>query len=319
MELSFVERIRGRFPEGLTGIIAVGGTRTGYILQHNQAAEDPGRIDFQAYTQVTLRQYLDLVQMFFDLGGQHLVMPILSYQRFTAYDMDYIRYVSATALMLTQPDVIDFYHQYAIDPYFVGIDTLLKLSPDNPGHELGVKLTEFQAQWQFEAGRRRLFWEVAPIPLYSFWNAKNTLDPAALAAFDAEIEATHDLDLLYQTLYRLYARSAYGVEIPVPHFYLGTNRNGDLKLRSMIPIALLNGSDTRFYYTPYPSLFTTRDTLKAIIEEVAFGSTLSSKHAADYQARFSPEVVKAEYERVLALSADPMTTLGFVRQVDSED
>ncbi len=33
---SFADRIRERFPEGLTGIFAIGGTRTTFILEHNQ-------------------------------------------------------------------------------------------------------------------------------------------------------------------------------------------------------------------------------------------------------------------------------------------
>jgi len=319
MDTNFADQIRQRFPEGLTGIIAIGGTRTSYILEHNRDSEDPGHIsDFDSYATVMLQQYFTLIEWFFDLGGQNLVIPPLAYQRFTAYDVKYMHRISALTMMLTEADAINFYRQYDIDPYFVGIDTLLKLPEDNPGHQLGLGLTEFQHTWNYQEGRRKLLWEIAPIPLYSFWNMKNLVDPETLAEVEREIEQMNDLEKIYQTLYRLYAWAVYGTEIPVPHFYLGTNRNGDLKLRSMAPIALLNGSNTRFYYTPYPSLFTTFETLQAIIQDAAFGNTMSSKQS-DYAARLTSEMVNEEYERVMAMSADTQTTLGFVRRVDADE
>ncbi len=318
MEKKFAERIRQRFPEGLTGILAIGGSRIGYILQHNRDEEDPGHIDLANYTATTLAQFFTLIERFFMLGGQNLVIPTLSYQRFTVYDVKYREYISATTLMLTEPDAVRFYQRHNIDPYFVGIDTLFKLPADNPGHQLGIALTAFQQAWNYQEGRRKLLWEIAPIPLYSFWNAKNSVDAETLADVEHEIEQMTDLDMIYQTLYRLYARAVYGTEIPVPHFYIGTNRNGDLKLRSMLPISLLNRSNTRFYFTPYPTLFISPETFQAIIEDVAFGSTLSSTKS-DYAARLTPEVVREEFERVMALSADTQTTIGFVRHIDADD
>jgi hypothetical protein len=34
---TFADRVRARFPEGLTGIIAIGGTRTTFILEYNRS------------------------------------------------------------------------------------------------------------------------------------------------------------------------------------------------------------------------------------------------------------------------------------------
>ena len=91
MDTNFADQIRQRFPEGLTGIIAIGGTRTSYILEHNRDSEDPGHIsDFDSYATVMLQQYFTLIEWFFDLGGQNLVIPPLAYQRFTAYDVKYL-------------------------------------------------------------------------------------------------------------------------------------------------------------------------------------------------------------------------------------
>jgi hypothetical protein len=42
---SFADRIRVRYPEGLTGVFAIGGTRTTYVLEQNRQTSDPGRID----------------------------------------------------------------------------------------------------------------------------------------------------------------------------------------------------------------------------------------------------------------------------------
>ena len=323
MTNAFADRIRQRFPEGLTGIMVIGGTRTSYVLQHNRDSENPGLItDMRAYVMEMLGEYFKLIDWFYDLGGQNLVIPPLAYQRFMSYDRQYMAVMTKMTLLLTEGFALDYYRQHDVDPYFAGIDTLLKLPADHPAHQLAVALGDFQRAWEYQPGRRKLLWEIAPIPLYTFWNLKETLDPAEVAEVDAALAATDDLEQVYQTLYRVYARAVLGTDMPVPHFYLGTNRNGDLKLRSMAPISLLNGSATRFYYTPYPTLFITYETLQAIVEDVAFGTTMSTSKA-DYDERFTSDMANAEYERNMALSADPRTTIGFVRSLngafDTED
>lgn len=319
MDTSFAERIRQRFPEGLTGILVIGGTRMTYALQTNRDSRNPGHIaDMEAYALDMLRQYFRLIDWYYELGGHNLIIPPLAYQRFTSYDRAYMRQMTGMMRLLVEGFALDYYVQNEVDPYFVGLDTLLKLPADNAAHSMAAALTDFQRGWQYGEGRRKLLWEVAPIPLYTFWTLQQALEPEARAQIDAALSATDDLEQVYRLLYSVYARALYGTDLPIPHFYLGTNRNGDLKLRSMAPIALLNGADTRFYYTPYPSLFTTRDTLQTVIADVAFAETMSSKDA-DYSERFTQDVARAEYERIMALSADPSTTVGLVRTVGTDE
>ena len=49
---------------------------------------------------------------------------------------------------------------------------------------------------------------------------------------------------------------------------------------------------------------------------VAFGKRLRSTNI-DYAGKLTPDLLEAEYERVMALSSDPASTLGLVRPVKS--
>lgn len=314
--MSFAERVRARFPEGLTGIIAVGGTRTTFILDYNRDQTDPGYMpDFNAYGDRLLDRYHALITMFLKCGGQNLIMPVLAYQRFTEKGQEYAEAVSALLAWLTNDKSQAFYRDNNIDPYFAGIDTLLHQPPDHFGHQAAQALLAFQQKWQYAPERHKLIWEVAPVPLFSIFQAQAVLGEEAHQALAAEIAATTDLDALDQITYRYYARALYGVEVPMPHFYLGSNRKGDLKLRSMLPFALYSGSPLRLYYTPYPSLFTTEATMQRIIEDLAFGTRTLSRDK-DYRGKLTPEAVDAEYQRVLTLRADSETTVGLLYQPD---
>src|SRR5690606_33895114 len=121
----------------------------------------------------------------------------------------------------------------------------------------------------------------------------NTLDQALINGTD--------LQTLHDKLYEYYAQAAYGTSLPVPHFYLGSIRNGDFKIRAMLPIALLCGDPFRVFYTPYPSLFTTRDTLQGILEDLAFGKTLRSS-TKDYSQQYTQELAQVEYQRIIELT-----------------
>ncbi len=57
-DAAFSARIRAAFPEGLTGIIAIGGTRTSYILENNRQQTEPGIIPIFDYAE-------DLLEMLF--------------------------------------------------------------------------------------------------------------------------------------------------------------------------------------------------------------------------------------------------------------
>lgn len=306
---AFAARIRERFPEGLTGVLALGGTRTSFILQ--QAHElDPGHIrDYTAYVDYSLEQMLKIVKAFLELGGQNVIVAIFSYQGFYERGDEYAALMIEACRRLIDEEVTAFYHVNQLDPYFAGIDTLLHLPAEHPAHALAEAFQQFQTTWDYQPDRGKVIWEIAPIPLFSYAQ----MQPALAAELSAQLGATTDLQQLHDTLYRFYARAVYGTDLPEPHFYLGTNRNGDLKLRAVLPIALSCGSDMRLYYTPYPSFFVTRETLKAILEDLAFGELLRSK-ALDYQGQYSAELVQTEYQRIVELSTDPQSVLGLSRQ-----
>lgn len=314
---SFAARIRERYPQGLTGIFAIGGTRTTYILENNRHNADPGQIsDFKAYAGFILGRYLALMEAYLDLGGQNMIIPVLSYQSFHERGEEYARLVANYCLGLIGEQMVAFYQSHEVDPYFAGIDTLLQLPVSHPAHALAATLQAHQQAWPFREGRRKVIWEIAPIPLYSFWRAHAVMGEAAQAGLNNTLMAGTDLQTLHDTLYHYYAQAAYGTDLPVPHFYLGSNRNGDLKLRAMLPITLLCGDPFRMFFTPYPSLFTTRDTLQAILEDLAFGSALRSTRK-DYSAQYTSELAEAEYARILSLANDPRSTLGMTRQAST--
>lgn len=316
---AFATRIREHFPEGLTGVFALGGTRMTYLLANHDQNHNPGQIDMEEYADYTLDLLQDLLCAFMELGGQNVIIPMLSYQLFNnSRGPEYAKVATELCYKLMSPKWIDFYRNFDIDPYFTGIDTLLHFPDSGLAYELGVRCREFNAQWQYKTGHRKLIWEVAPIPLFSFLRAPEVMGSSAYAELEARLAQCSDMQEMHDILYDFYARAVYGTELPVPHFYLGTNRNGDLKLRALLPISLLCGDPFRLYYTPYPSLFTTRETLQAILEDLAFGKPLRSTKT-DYSGQVTPELLETEYERVQMLRNDPLSTLGLIRSVNSSD
>lgn len=315
----FAERIRAHYPEGLTGVFAVGGTRTSYILDQQRNDQNPGKIDdFAAYVDSSLAELFQLIDMYFELGGQNLIVALFSYQGFSDRGAEYAQLAAEMCLRVIDQLKLDFYRTHQIDPYFVGIDTLLHLSPERFEHQLGARFEEFQQNWSYQTGKRKLIWEVAPIPLFSFWRAHQVMGERAQAELATELEQATDLQEIHDITYKYYSRAVYGTDLPKPHFYIGTNRNGDLKLRALLPISLLCGDPFRLYYTPYPSLFMKRETLQAILEDLAFGKPLRSTKM-DYGGQITSEMINAEYARVQELSADPNTTLGLTRRIQVDE
>ena len=317
--LAFPERIRERFPEGLTGILAIGGTRITYVLDYNSQVENPGRIEnMQGYGDEMSTRMQTLIQMFFQLGGQHVIIPLLSYQLFShSRGQEYAELTARMALDLLGESWTRFYLHNAIDPYFVGIDTLIRFPQHALTYKLGTECARFNQEWKYQQGRHKLIWEIAPIPLFSLWQAHTVMGAQAQQELEAALAAAPDMQTLHDTLYSYYARALYGTDVPMPHFYLGNNRNGDLKLRAMLPIALACGSPMRLFYTPYPSMYITRETLQAMLEDLAFGKPLRSTQT-DYSGQLTPELVARERDRVMKLRSDPLSTIGMIRSSESE-
>ncbi len=310
----FAEQIRARYPEGLTGIIAVGGTRTTFILDQSDIGADAGEItDPEAYARHAAGLYLDLIRAFFDFGGQNLILPLLSFQSFYERGEEYTARYFGYMRWLTSEQFAGFYREINADPYFDGIDTLLHLPPDQPPHQMGKMLADFTRSWDYQPTRRKLIWEIAPIPLFTYWKAQSTMSAADQAELADAMNRCTDMREMNQLLYRYYARAAYGTEIPIPHFYLGSNRNGDLKLRAMMPISMVTGGSFRLFFTPYPTLYTTRDTLKAVLEDLAFSKPLRALKP-DYSGQYTSTLLESEKQRVESLRADPTSTIGLTRR-----
>jgi hypothetical protein len=317
--MSFADRIFERYPEGLTGIFAVGGTRTTYILSENRQQADPGKIeDFAAHGAYLQNKYAEFMRMFFELGGRNMIITASSFRGFHERGGEYAELVAQELLRLMNSDFQTFYRENDIDPYFVGIDTLLHLPQDTAAHHMAQELVDFQKGWAYAEGHRKLIWEVASIPLYSFWQFFQQMTPDEREVIDAEIAKQDRMEDIYHLLYRRFARAMYGTDIPLPHLYVGTNKSGDLKWRSPLPIALSGGEYMRLFYTPYPTLFMTRETMQAILEDLAFKERFHSLNT-DYKQKYTSEKAQTEYERVMELRAQPETTLGFSRRVVDGD
>jgi hypothetical protein len=315
MSDDFKGRIQERYPEGLTGVFAVGGTRTTYILEQNRDKANPGHIeDFAAHGDYLLRRYWQLIQNFFGLGGQNMIITAFSFRGFYNRGAEYGALITQEMGRFIDEASAQFYRDNQIDPYFTGIDTLLLQPEDSPIYQMGQQLAEFQNSWPHQEGRQRLVWEIASLPLYTFWQAFQDMTPEEREQVNSQIASQENLEDIYRSLYKRFSRAAYGTDIPMPHFYLGTNKSGDLKWRSPMPLALSGGDYLRMFYTPYPSLFITRETLQAILEDLAFKDRFYSAKT-DYSGQYTSELVQAEYERVMELSSRPETTLGLSRKV----
>lgn len=316
-DAEFAAHVRARYPEGLTGVFSLGGTRTTYILSRNRTSPDPGRIDsFQDYAHHLLERYQAVMAHFFELGGQNIIIPPLSIHNFDLRGDEYRERAAESVDLLFGDAFLPFYQRYDADVYFTGVDALLHMKHVPALVQLGERLAAFQRGWHYQQGRRRVVWEIGAVPLFSVLAAHETMGADAYAQMQADLAAVDGMLDIYAVLYTYYARALYGTDIPEPHLYVGSSRNGDFKLRTQMPLALDNGGRMRLFYTPYPNLFLTRQTVRAIIENLWADSVLrAAGEEYDYSGMLTPELVEAEYQRVMALSADPSTTLGLRRQV----
>jgi len=315
-DYEFTHKIRDHFNGELTGAITVSGTRTTYILEQSQSDQDPGAIkSFQEYADFLIPEYHRLIEMFFSLGVQNLIIPLYPYQVFYARGQEYAQLAMETTKFIIEDVFVAFYKKLNIDPYFAGLDSLEQFPPDHIAHELYQRINEFQNQWDYKSGHYKLIWEIAPIPLFSYQNHSHTDTSQKLSE---AISSTNDLREIYDQLYKYYSKAIYGVELPMPHFYIGSNRNGELKLRSMYPISMLAGDPFRLFYLPYPTLYLKENVLKAILNDLAFGESLRALKK-DYSGQLTPEIVRAERQRILELSNDPDAVLGLTRHIPRPD
>jgi len=314
----FAEQVRAQFPQGLTGIFAIGGTRTTYILDRNRGTVDPGRIqDFSDMGTYLEGRYQAFIRMYFGLGGQNMIIAALSFRSFTERGETYRVKAAQEVLRLANAGFAAFYRAEGIDPYFAGIDTLLRAEGDPHLREAGQVLESFQRNWPYAEGRRKLVWEVASIPLYSVWKTVTSLSDSERLEWDQKITSLTEMDELHEWLYRKFSQAVYGTVLSMPRFYVGSNKGGDLKWRVPLSMLLSGGEWLRLFYTPYPTLFMSEAVLRRIVEEVAFRERFHSNRV-DYEGRLTNDVVRAEYERAVRLGLDPDSTVGLVRRLGGE-
>lgn len=313
----FATQIRTRFPEGLTGIFTIGATRRTYILEHQRGQTDNlGQIDdFAEMGAFLLDRYLAFSENFFALGGQNMIITILSYRSFFERGSQYADKVTPEILRLINETSLSFYEEQGVDPYFIGLEPLLHQSPDTSQHQVARTLHDFMAKWPYQVNRRKILWEVASIPLFTFWQVITQMEAAQRQQIQEHLNKLTDLPAIQNELYQVFSQAAFGTPLPMPHFYLGNNMSGDLKWRAPMPLALTGGEYLRAYYTPYPLLFLTRESFRHILDDLAFGKRHHAPTAYDYSGHYSAELIDAEYQRIQVLAADPETTLGLIRKI----
>src|SRR5262245_9627956 len=114
--MSFAERISERYPEGLTGIFAIGGTRTTSILGENRQQADPGKIeDFAAHGAYLQNKYAEFMRMFFELGGKNMIITASSFRGFHERGGEYAELVTKELLRLVNSDFQAFYRENDVD------------------------------------------------------------------------------------------------------------------------------------------------------------------------------------------------------------
>jgi hypothetical protein len=307
----FAAKIQAHYPEGLTGIFAIGGTRRTFILDQNRHLSDPGQIDFNAMGTYLQTKYFEFANMFFGLGGQNMIITALSFRSFYERGPAYAEGVTRELRHLFDQEAIAYYTSNNIDPYFVGIDTLKFVSVPEM-RQLEQELRTFTESWQYNPAHKKLLWEIASIPLYTFWSQHQTDEQTE--AQKLNFTSDSGIDQVWTQLYEAYAMAGYGTKLPLPHFYLGNNPSGDLKWRSPMPISLSGGEHNRMYFVPYPLLFMQQNVLQAILNDLAFAERHHSRNK-DYKGQYTQALAETEYQRILALANDPSAVLGLTRTV----
>jgi hypothetical protein len=282
------------FPD-LTAILVIGGTRTAYALHTGK----PNIEDFPVFVDWNLREYQRIIRDYQALGGRHLIMPALSWQSFSKRGEKYTQGVISAMRVLITEEMRNFYKELNFRVRFTGIDTLLYLPEDTPEHQLGAELERFNQSWQ--TGENYLVWEVAPIPTFSI--LQSGIPPEG-----------ESLEGLHNGLYRQLANCTYGLDMPIPHLYIGSARNGDLKLRAMLPFALAFGTETRFYFLPYPSIMMNRAALKTILHDLAAGIQDRATGQFDYEDVLNEEAIQQKRIEFESRMADTSQILGLARR-----
>lgn len=285
-ETDFANRVRSHFPEGLTGVISPGGTRSAYILAYNRHNKNPGKIDFADYAEKTFISYCQLLLNFFELGGQNIIDAAPPLGLALTRSPEYIQKMTQYYLTYISQPMQDSYRKMQIDPYFVGLEAIMDSNSTSVLHQYGQRLIDFMETWPYNAGNRKLIFEISPIPLYSLWHSFQAMSASDREHLDNQLrsEVETDFNKLNNTLYRYFIRAIYGFELPPPHFTLSTNAKGSCKAYLSMPTLFSSGINMKFFYTPYSPIHMKRGALKRIIEDL-IAPKQSVSHEMDYRTQ----------------------------------
>ncbi|MEO1253648.1 MAG: hypothetical protein AAFY41_02005 [Bacteroidota bacterium] len=258
----------------VSGIIVVGGTRTAYII--DRQLSDGKIIDFQDYANYCAEHYQRIITDFISLGGTHVQIPVYGWQAFQRGD-DYINAIAQSVLMLTNSDFDQFYRENNIQPYFSGLELLYQLPHEHPFHETLVHLETYKNNFK-GSGDRAVIWGIMPIPILAITQAQQP-DFSALNA-----------DEIPSFLYEYYSKIVYGVECPLPDFYIGSARTGQIKLRTALHPSIAPGATTKYYWLQYPTIWLNRTTLEIIMIDCQ--KQYMNQSNFDYESQMTPMLLE---------------------------
>src|SRR5579859_4457487 len=156
----FAAEIRAHYANkgGLTGVFAIGGTRTTYILGKQRHLADPGHMDdLSDQIEYVQQRYIDFIPMFFNLGGQNLIIAGSSFRAFAGQrGPEYTAWISEVLRHLYNDAFQQMYRECNIDPYFIGIDVFLTHEEGSATRKLGEDIQAFLRSWKYAAGRYKL-------------------------------------------------------------------------------------------------------------------------------------------------------------------
>lgn len=271
--------------------IAIGETRTAYLIERN--ITDGKIVDFQDYADYSILQYMRIIEDYILLGGEHLILSVYSWQLLVEQGAKYAE-LSVNALnMLTSPTMKQFYIEHNIQPRFVGLE-ILQMNSNKVLREVADNFENHEKEYDYSPDKHQLIWEIATMPLLTY--GQNTTPQRItddIANLDGDIANLHD------DLYNHYAKIAYKIDIPPPDIYIGSAENGDLKIRSMSPMAFSAEQATKFYFLKYPSILITKQHLKLIMDDAEQATYMKTDDDDEMMNEATLNQLKSRYQKAM--------------------
>lgn len=270
----------------ITMILAFGGTRTAFILENNLNKENVGEIDYKAYTEYALGRIQSIIQHYFNAGGHNLIIEVLDIHLLTSKrGSDYVEQSTRHVFDLAGEDYINFYTQMDLEVRFIGIDVLCNLPVKHPAHRLGNFLHEFNETQTYTKDKRKIIWNIASIHLHTLHEISRHSD--------LQIDTSNLLNTA-SIYYNYFSEKVYGLELPRPQAFIGSNRNGRMALSTALPIAVGVEHGLRLFYVPFPTFFMTETHFKIMINDLE--PDQSEDTQLDYRNLIERETALIAYE-----------------------